>query len=548
MRSVRRSAPLPMRSWQRALQNEAWGQVPIRVRMGLHSGAAVARDGEYIGYLTLARVQRIMSVAHGGQALLSSSAAELVLEHLSAGISLRDLGEHRLKGLSNSEYLWQVVAPDLPQDFPLLASLNAIPNNLPTQLTSFVGREKELVELKYMLHAKRLLTLTGSGGTDKTRLSLQVAAEALDTFRDGVWFIELAALADPALVAQAVAASMGVQEKLGRALLDVLIDYLRPKQLLLIFDNCEHLLEACAQLADKLLRSPPQLEIMTSSREALGIAGETVYRVPSLSLVEENQAPDLNAIMNSECVRLFAERASSAQSSFRLTEQNAPSVGQICRRLDGIPLAVELAAARVKVFAPAQIAARLDNRFGLLTGGSRTALPRQQTLRALIDCSYDLLNEPERMLLRRLSVFSNGWTFEAAEGVCAGEGIETGALLDLLAHLVEKSVVVVEESDPSGARHRLLETIRQYARDKFLDSGESAGIRNNHLAFFLGFAEEAEPHLFSPSMHVRYVGRSSADWMPVSGCGRLRREQCGPGLSTGAALWNKGGQRIRSCS
>ncbi|MGE5264534.1 MAG: ATP-binding protein, partial [Acidobacteriota bacterium] len=488
---------------QRALLRETWSPAAIRVRMGIHTGIAQAGTvdvitGGYSGYSTLARVQRVMATAHAEQILLSNTTAELLRGELPAGIAMRDLGEHRLKGILNPERLWQVIAPDLPQDFAPLQTLNAIPNNLPIQLTSFVGREKEIVQLKHQLTTTRLLTLTGSGGTGKTRLSLQVAAEVLDTFKDGVWFVELAPVADPALLPQTVAFALGVPEQPGRAILDLLIDHVRAKQLLLILDNCEHLIDACAKLVDKLLRAAPDLKIVTSSREDLGIAGETVHRVPSLSVFEPGQAPTLDAILHSECVRLFLERASAVQSSFQLTEKNAPSIAQICRRLDGIPLAVELAAARVKVFSPEQIASRLDNRFGLLTGGSRTALPRQQTLRALIDWSYDLLSEPEKTLLRRLAVFSSGWTFEAAEAVCAGEGIEQANVLDLLSHLVDKSLVVVEESDAEGARYRLLETIRQYARDKLLESGESVRVRDRHLAFYLEFAEHNEPNLFIP--------------------------------------------------
>lgn len=493
---------------QRLLVNEPWNPAAVKVRMGINTGGAQAgaieeRAGGYSGYLTLTRAERVMSAACGGQILMSHASAELVRGELPQGVTLRDLQEHRLKGLPNPERIWQVDAPDLPHDFPPLTSINAIPNNLPLQLTSFIGRERELAEIKQLLMTTHLVTLTGSGGAGKTRLSLQTAADVLETFPDGVWFVELATIADPALVPQTIATALGVREMLGHSIQDLLVDYLRAKRLLLILDNCEHLIDACAQLANQLLHAAPKLRMLASSREALGIAGEHAYRVPSLSIVELRHAPALDAIQRNDCVHLFVERALAAQSSFRLTDKNAPAIAQICMRLDGIPLAVELAAARVKVFTPDQIAARLDDRFRLLTGGSRTALPRQQTLRALIDWSYDLLSESERTLLRRLSVFVDGWTYEAAEAVCAGDGIETFDVLDLLTHLADKSLVTVEESDEASARYRLLETIRQYARDKLLDSGEVVAIRNRHLAYFLQFGDK---------VYVQFLSGHGGQW------------------------------------
>jgi predicted ATPase/class 3 adenylate cyclase len=483
------------RDIQQALVLELWTTPrPLHVRMALHTGEADLRAGDYYGS-EVNRCARLRALASGGQTLLSQATFDLVRDALPAQVSLTDLGEHRLKDLQRSEHVYQVDVAGLQADFPPLQSIDSFPNNLPVQLTSFVGREHELSEVKQRLGTTHLLTLTGPGGTGKTRLSLQFAADILETFRHGVWFVELAPIADPALLSQTVAFTLGVQEQPGRAILDSLMDYLRSKQLLLILDNCEHLIDACAQHADRLLRASPYVKILASSREALGIAGESVYRVPSLSVLKPGQAPTFDTITKSDCVRLFVERASAAQSGFRLTEKNAPSIAQICIRLDGIPLAVELAAARVKMFTPEQVAARLDDRFRLLTGGSRTALPRQQTLRALIDWSYDLLAEPERILLRRLSVFSDGWTFEAAEAVCAGEGIEQADVLDLLTHLADKSLVGVEQSDEEGARYRLLETIRQYARDKLLDSGESVAVRDRHLDFFLAVMKEADPKI-----------------------------------------------------
>jgi class 3 adenylate cyclase len=396
---------------QRALKNPIC-DLQIKVRMGLHTGEAELRASDYHGQ-SLNRAARIMSVGHGGQVLLSSVTAELAREHLSADVTLLDLGEHRLKDLIRPEQLYQLLASDLPGEFPPLHSLNAFPNNLPSQLTSFIGRERELGEARKLLSSARLLTLIGPGGTGKTRLSFQLAADQLSDFKDGVWLVELAQLSGPSFILSTVASVLELHEVQGIQLIHVVVDYLRAKQLLLLLDNCEHLVEASAQIADQLLHACPQLKIIASSREALGIDGETVFRVPSLSL----PGTPSHSLMDYEATRLFIDRASKAEPRFRLTDNNAPSITQICQRLDGIPLAIELAAARVKLFTPEQIAERLDDRFKLLTGGSRTALPRQQTLRALIDWSYQSLNEAEQRALRRLAAFSGGWTFEAAEAV-----------------------------------------------------------------------------------------------------------------------------------
>jgi predicted ATPase/class 3 adenylate cyclase len=478
---------------QRQLQDEAWSPAPIKVRMGIHTGAAQLADdpsleGPYLGYATLAMTQRIMSAAHGGQILLSQITRDLVGEQLPSDITLLDKGEHRLKDLLHRIHLYQVVAADLPADFPPLKTLELFPNNLPIQLTSFIGREREMSEVKQLLSNTRLLTLIGPGGTGKTRLSLRVGTDLLQSFTDGVWLAELAPLADTVLIPQTIATIFGLRELPNMPLINLLTDYLRAKQLLLILDNCEHLIEACAKLSADLLRVCPNLKIIASSREALGINGETVYRVPSLSLPDPARVTR-EALIESESVRLFIERAIAAQSKFKLTDQNAFAVAQICHRLDGIPLALELAAARIAVFSPEQISSRLDDRFKLLTGGSRTALERHQTLRALIDWSYDLLSAEERTLLRRLSVFAGGWTFEAAEGVCSDLDV-----LSLVTQLVNKSLVIAAEQEKS-TRYRLLETIRQYARDKLLEAGESISVRDRHLDFFLQFAEEAETYM-----------------------------------------------------
>lgn len=497
---------------------------PLRVRMGIHTGEVSlgdmdARAGGYTGYLTLTRVQRVMSLAHGGQVLLSNASAELVRGKLPEGVSLRDMGEHRLKGIITPERLWQVVAPDLPQDFPSLPSLTTVPNNLPIQVTSFVGREKEIDEVKRLLTTTRLLTLTGIGGMGKTRLSLQVATHVLDTFKDGVWFIELAPLTDPALVPIAVAAALGVRGESDRPLIATLMDWLRDKQLLLILDNCEHLIAACAAFADAVLHASRETRILASSREAFGIAGESAYRIPSLETPNPNEQIPFETLTQYAAVRLFVERATQALATFRLMPANAQIVAEICFRLDGIPLAIELAAARVKALRVEQIAARLDDRFRLLTSGSRTALPRQQTLRSAIDWSHNLLTEPERVLLRWLSVFAGGWTLEAAEAVCSGQlpvgdgdepelttedgeatpldGLPTANVLDLLTRLVDKSLVLLDEQ-ALEPRYRMLETIREYAREKLQDANEDERLRDQHLRYFVRVAEHTEPLLQTP--------------------------------------------------
>jgi non-specific serine/threonine protein kinase len=377
-------------------------------------------------------------------------------------------------------------------------SKREVPHNLPLQLTSFVGRERDLDELRQTLASARLLTLTGTGGCGKTRLALHMAADMLDSFPDGVWLVELAPLADPALVPHTIAAALGVRETPGQPILDTLLGALRPKRLLVLLDNCEHLLDACAQIADALLRRCPGIRILATSREALGIAGEVSRRVPSLSVPQEEGV--LGAQLTRwEAVQLFVERAQAVRADFALTEQNAPDVAQVCRRLDGIPLALELAAARLQGLTVAQLAARLDQRFRLLTTGSRTALPRQQTLRATIDWSYDLLGEPERRLFGRLSVFAGGWTLEAAEAVCQGPGIGQEEVLDLLLRLVDKSLVIAEEG-----RYWLLETVRQYGRDRLATTGDAQALYAKHAACYLWLAEELEPQLLGPGQAISY--------------------------------------------
>lgn len=488
---------------QRAIRNADWGPIgELRVRMALHTGAAEDRDGDYFGQ-TLNRVARILSTAHGGQVLLSLPTQELVRDHLPQGVQLRHMGEHRLKDLARAEHLYQLVAPDLPSEFAGLRSLESVANNLPVQLTSFIGREREMAEVIRLLGSTRLLTLTGMGGTGKTRLSLQAAADVLDTYPDGVWFVEFATIVDGALVPETVAAVFNLRQEADRPLTGTLTHYLKDRHLLLILDNCEHVVAACARLSETLLRACPRLHILASSREPMSIAGETAWPVPPLSLPDHwreitASTDAINRLGEYEAVRLFTERATLARPSFQLTSENVHLVAQVCWRLDGIPLAIELAAARIRVLSLEQIVERLDDRFHLLTTGSRNAVPRQQTLRSLIDWSHDLLSEPERRLFRRLSVFARGRTLEAIEEVCEGEGLEKFAIFDLLSQLVDKSLVYIEKPSDQAARYFILESIWDYSNEKLLAAGESEIFRIRHLDYFLRFAEDAAPKIRGP--------------------------------------------------
>ncbi len=478
---------------QRRLAEAEWpGETgAIRVRMGLHVGPAeLDESGDYAVSHTLNRTARVMSAGHGGQILLSQEAADLVERRLPAGVSLKDVGEHRLKGLSIPEHLYQVLAPGLAASFPPLRTLDSLPNNLPLQLTSFIGREQELAEIRRLLSdgPTHLVTLTGSGGTGKTRLALQAAAELVETFAEGAWLVELAPLADPELVAEAAARALDVRETPGRSHTEAVCDFLRAKQVLLILDNCEHVVLASAQFVSSVLQASPGLRILATSREVLGVEGETAYRVPSLAAPGAGEHPDLQTLAQFDAVRLFVERARAASPGFELSEANGSAVGEISRRLDGIPLALELAAARVRLLGAGQISVRLGDAFRLLTGGSRTVLPRHQTLRAMIDWSYNLLSEEERRLLRELAVFAGGWTLEAAEAICSDCDV-----LGLLGQLVDKSLVI--SSGGEEPRLRMLETIRQYAQEKLVDAGEAGPARERHLGYFLAWVERIEPEL-----------------------------------------------------
>jgi predicted ATPase/class 3 adenylate cyclase len=492
---------------QRGLRDEPWQEIQrIKVRMGLHTGSAENRDRDYFGPV-LNRVSRLLAAAHGGQMLLTLATEELVRDHLPDGISLRDLGERRLRDLNRPEHVFQVLAPDLPSDFPALRSLEIFPNNLPVQLTSFIGREKEMTEVKRLLGTTHLLTLTGTGGTGKSRLSVQVAADLLDQFPDGVWLIELATIDDSAQVASAIAAPLRVRDEPEQPMLITLTNYLRHKKLMLILDNCEHLVAECARIAETLLRACPDLQILTSSREPLGIGGERAWPVPSLSIPESwrEEIRGVHAaerLTQYESVRLFIDRATAVRPGFKVTNENAPFVAEICWRLDGIPLAIELAAARIRVLSIDQIATRLNDQFRLLTGGSRTALPRQQTLRALIDWSFDLLSEQERILLRRLSAFAGGRTLQAVEAVCSDDKLQDWEVIDVLTSLVDKSLVTVEKSPGKEPRYTFLESVWHYGREKLAEAGESDALRTRHLEYFLRIAVEASPNLLGAQQYI----------------------------------------------
>jgi len=468
--------------------------VALLVRCGLHAGVVERRDNDFFGS-AVNRAARIMSAANGGQVLLSQPVADLVEPRLPAGVTLRDLGSVRLRDLARPERIYQVVHPALREHFPALRTLEAIPNNLPQQVTSFIGRERELHEIRELLRRARLVTVVGTGGLGKTRLSLQVAADALDDFPDGVWLVELAPLADPKLVPQAVASVLGIKEEAGSSVSQALAQHCADRKLLLILDNCEHLIDACAKLAAELLQSLPGVKFLASSRERLNIRGETTYSLPPFVVADPQRKSAFSEVAESDAARLFIERAVAAQPAFHLTEHNAPYVAQICYRLDGIPLAIELAAARVRAIGIETIAARLDDRFRLLTSGDRAALPRQQTLRALIDWSHELLTEPERVLFRRLPVFAGDFTLEAAEAVAAGDDLDQSDVLDLMARLVEKSLLMMEVDH---AHYRMLETVREYAAERMELSGDARAIRDRHLRYCVELAEATWPRLFGP--------------------------------------------------
>ena len=501
---------------QRALIVAPWPAETgvLKVRMGLHTdeavlrhGQAVLRDGQYVNR-PLNRCARLMAAAHGGQILMSDATEALVRSQLPDGATLLDLGEHRLRDLAGRMHIFQLVHPDLPRAFPALRTLDAFPGNLPLQVSSFIGRARELKQTAAALGEARVVTLTGVGGVGKTRLALQVAEQVLPRFGGGAWLCELAPIRDAAGVDDAVAAVFSVTARGGQSTRDALVGFLRNKELLLVLDNCEHLLAGAAALAVVLERSCAGLVILATSREGLGIDGERLVPVPPLAAPGTDA--DLEMITDAEAVRLFVERAAAVKPDFTVTAENAAAVAAVVRRLDGVALAIELAAARVPAMTPAELARRLDRSFAVLAGGRRGAVARHQTLRAAIDWSFELLAEPEQRLLGRLAVFAGGCTLQAVETVCGGEGIDPGAVFELLASLVARSLVVAGESGPQS-RYRLLETIRQYGEERLEGAGEAERWRARHAGYYAGFPRQVREHAHDHSDEVFWAVRLSAE-------------------------------------
>lgn len=478
---------------QLRLSGAAWGATgPLRARMGLHTGEALREHDDYHGP-DVNRSARVMASAHGGQVVVSGATYELVTE-ASSGVTFRDLGEHRLKDLARPEHIRQVVHPDLRADFPPLRSLGSFPNNLPAALSTFIGRREQVAAIDRAIDAGRLVTLTGAGGAGKTRLALQVAAERVDVHPDGVWFVDLAGLAEERLVAQELVSVLPVPEQPGSPAVEVLTSHLRDRDLLVVLDNCEHLIESAAQVVGALLRAGPKLRVIATSREPLNVPGEVTWRVPSLSIPDDPGEADAP----SEAIELFIARAKAADPSFTLEAERRQIVVSICRRLDGLPLAIELAAARVRALSLEEIADRLSDRFRLLTGGARTALPRQRTLEAAVAWSYDILDEHERRVFERLSVFPSSFRLDAAEAVCAGDGIEPAGVADVVTRLVDKSLVSVVQG-ATGTRYRLLETLRDYARNRLAERPDAAVAQQAHTRWALAFTQSSGAKFYGPS-------------------------------------------------
>jgi len=477
---------------QQALADpESTAGVALNVRCGLHAGADERRDKDFHG-TAVNRAARIMSAAHGGQVLLSQAVATMIGQRLPGGVALRDLGSVRLRDLALAERVFQLVHPDLPDDFPALKTLDVELTNLPTELTSFLGREAELSELKELVGKSRLVTISGAGGLGKTRIALHLAADLIDGFPDGVWLVELAALPDPTLAVGAFAKSVGVREVPGTPLLQTLTAHLQTRKCLIVIDNCEHLIDECARLSKHLIAKCPDVTILATSRELLGVPGEQLRRLAPLALPPATGKLSARELMESEAVRLFVDRAWPNQPVPEFDEHRASTILRICQRLDGIPLAIELAAARAKVMTVDDLLVRLDDRFRLLTGGGRTAGPRQQTLRATVDWSYELLDPSERKLFRRLSVFAGGFALADVEAVCADVGEQSGEILELLAKLVDKSLTMPVDAGDGEAPMRQLETLQQYGRERLIEAGEAELYLRRHADHFLQLAEQAK--------------------------------------------------------
>jgi predicted ATPase/class 3 adenylate cyclase len=484
---------------QRGLAAEDWPADPLRVRIGVHTGEAEVRDGTYVG-LQVHRASRIADAGNGGQVLLSETTRPLVAADLPDGVALRDLGPHRLKDLPEPEVLSELVIPGVTGDPRRLRTLET-PTNLPSKLTTFLGREGEIQEIASLLGSTRLLTLSGPGGTGKTRLSIQVAARLIDRYPDGVYFVDLSSITQPEIVASTIAQELGLPDRGGRDPMERLADHLRDRRVLLVLDNFEQVLDAAPVVAD-LLAGAPGLAVLVTSRSALHVYGEREYPVPPLKVPDPKNLPPLAALTQYEAVALFIERATAVLPGFHVTNENAPALAEICVRLDGLPLAIELAAARIRVLNPQAILARLEHRLGLLSSGARDLPARQQTLRGAIAWSYDLLDEAERTLFSCMSIFVGGAALEMVEGLCAAR--VDADLFDTLASLVDKSLVRQEETSGGVPRYHMLETIREFAVERLEDSGGAAELREQHANLFRGFAERARPEL---------MGSDSGRWL-----------------------------------
>jgi len=522
---------------QLAIHREEWpDDAVVRVRAALRTGVGFLMHGDY-NSSDVNRCARLRGLAAGGQTLVCQVTAERVPDPSPAGLSLECLGSHRLKDLLRAERIYQLRHPDLPSEFPPLRSLDTLPTNLPAQLTSFIGRRRELDEVHDRLRKNRLVTLTGAGGSGKTRLALQAAADMLDDHTDGVWLAALAPIAEARLVAPTVASAMGIAESPVLPVEEQLERELRSSNALLVLDNCEHLLSACAELVERLLMACPQLGVLATSRAALGITGETVYPVPSLDVpsLEDSTA---DAVLSSSAGRLFVERTAAVRGSYEVTHERAATIGGICRRLDGIPLAIELASAKVRVMTVQDIALRLDDCLGLLTGGRPSALQRHETLGALIDWSHNLLSDAEQRLMRRMAVFAGGCDLSAVETVCTGQGIEQGKVIELLDTLVHQSLVIHEDHE-ERSRYRMLETVRQYGRRKLRDHDELDASVRRHRDYYCRFVCDNAGQLVGPeqSVWLRRFDEEHDNIRAALACFRDRADDIEEGLRLAASLW-----------
>jgi predicted ATPase/class 3 adenylate cyclase len=525
---------------QRELAAHAWPEnAEVRVRMGLHTGEAVRGGDNYIG-LDVHRAARISAAGHGGQVVLSDTTRSLVEHAVPTDVGLRDLGAHRLRDLANPEHLWQLEISDLPGDFPTLRTLDARPNNLPVQLTSFVGREAEIDAVGELLERARLVTLTGPGGTGKTRLALQVAAERLTHYGDGAFFVELAPVSDPRMVASAIASAIAAREAADQPLIETIKEALRDKELLLVLDNFEQVTEAAPLLTD-LLSAAPRIRMLVTSRAVLHLHGEHEYAVQPLRIPDPSHLPPLDALSQYEGVALFVERAMAARSDFSVTNASAPAVAEIVARLDGLPLAIELAAAKVKLFGPEAIVGRLGSRLAFLGGGARDLPARQQTLRQAIDWSHSLLPVAEQGLLRRVAIFVGGSTLDAIEAVCRPTELGIDPLEGMVA-LVEQSLVRREEAAHGEPRFLMLETIREFAGERLTESGEEGELRRRHAEHYTAVAEAAEPKLTRSSEAIDGVGHDHDNFRAALGW-TLETDAAELGLRLGFALWRFWQQR-----